>query len=154
MLDNEYVNNLLSYEDKKLLDEIICLSKEKKKLVLANEKVKTRIINSKYYLFDDLVTSLDKELLDIFLDKQGIDLLVNSNNFYTQINALINLENEIVIDVLTDEKILKKIYELCDDINHSFCFKNISFVQKMFDYIITNNLDLGAIFHCGNLAEI
>lgn len=153
MLDSNYINNLLEYDIDSLLDEINSLSKEKKKLVLSNEKVKNRIINSSYYyLFADFVESLDKELLDIFLNKQGIDLLVKSDNFYLQINALINLENEIAVDVLTNEKILKQIYEHYDESN--FCPKNISFVQKFFDYLITNNLDLGAIYHWGKLVDI
>ncbi len=153
MLGNNYINNLLASDIDNLLDEINSLSKEKKKLVLSNEKVKNRIINSYYYLFANFVESLDKELLDIFLDKQGIDLLVNSNEFYSKINALINLENEMANDILTDDKILKQMYEHYDESN--FCPKNIFFVQKFFDYLIANNLGLGAISYWGdNLAEI
>ncbi len=155
MLDNNYINNLLEHDDIDLWYEVKSLSKEKKKLLLSNEKVKNRIINSSYsYVFNYLVESLDKELLDIFLDKQGIDLLVNSDKFDPRIYELINLENEIADDVLTDEKILKQIYDRCDESDFSFRSKSIFFVQKMFDYIIANHLSFYTIYYCcDNLNE-
>lgn len=154
MLDNNYIDNLLNIEDKNLLNEFFSLPNEKKKLFLVNEKLKAKIINS-FYLFSSLIKLLNKELLDILLDQKGIDILLNSDKSFPKIYILLNFDTNIADAVLTNEKVLAKIYQRCDIFRLSFRTKSVFFVQKFFDYLINNNLNLSKIVYCcNNLNEI
>ena len=150
------IASYLNYKSRDLLNIILNSSVDNKKKFLVDFKIKDKFINdSDKYPFIWLVQSLDRELLEIFLDKEGISILLKSQDLEAKLNALVTLEVNVADYLLTDENILKAIYDNYNVLGSYLVNKNDYFVQKFFDYIINNKLNIEKIADCSqNLSKI
>ncbi len=149
------IDNYLSSNSRDLLNYLNECDPEIKKQLLSDSNIKKKIItDSDKYPFIWLVQSLNKELLETFLDKEGINLLINSSNLLDKLDALITLENDVVDHLLCDDKIIEQIYINYEELYTYLSTKSIEFVQKFFDQIIDNNLNINKLFCFKNLYQI
>ena len=98
------ITSYLNYKSRDLLNIILNSSVDDKKKFLSDFKIKDKFINdSDKYPFIWLVQSLDRELLEIFLDKEGIAILIKSQDLEDKLNSLVTLDVNIADYLLTDE---------------------------------------------------
>ena len=125
-----------------------CDSKLKRNL-LENINIKRKIIlDDNDYPFIWLIQSLNKEELEQFLDEAGIDILIESKKISHKLNAIITLENNINYEVLSNQKIIKKIIEYKNELDDYLTNVNIKFIENLFYYVVNNNCDFDIIFKC------
>lgn len=153
MLD---INTVLTYSICDLLGYIETCNLENKKVLLANEKIKAKFINGNSNIFITLINSLDRELLEIFLDKTGIELLLDSkkllslefilnNSFFRNtilngdydISQLIFKEINFGEDILKDKRFIEKLVNERDISKYRFMMNsleknnNISYLETI-----------------------
>ena len=132
-----------------------CDSKLKRNL-LENINIKRKIIlDDNDYPFIWLIQSLNKEEFEQFLDETGIDILIESKKISHKLNAIITLENNINYEVLSNQKIIKKIIEYKNELDDYLTNVNIKFIENLFYYVVNNNCDFDIIFKCSkNLCKL
>lgn len=125
MLD---INTVLTYSIYDLLRYIETCNLENKKILLANEKIKAKFINGNSYIFIALINFLDRELLEIFLDKLGIELLLDSNKLLSLEFILNNsyFRNTILDGNYDISQLIFKGIDLGEDI-----LKDKRFIEKL-----------------------
>lgn len=122
-----------------------------KENLLGDINVKRKIIlDNNYYLFIWLIQTLNKKELEIFLNFDGIEILVKSNNLSNKLIALITLESDINYEVLSNEKIIREIIKYKNELNSYLCNLNIKFIENLFYYVVKNNCDFDIVLNCSN----
>lgn len=139
----------LSLNNKDLFQYINCCSQKQKDDLLSNLAVKKKLILADDdYPFIWLIQSLNKQELEIFLNDEGINILINSTNISHKLNALMTLDNNVNYDVLSKPKIMQKIIDNRQELSTYLASVNVNFIENLFNYINNNSIDFNIILSC------
>lgn len=131
----------LSYEE--LKQYLLKASIEEKRIILSNDNIKKKLIcPEKRHDFTYLAQEDDNNIIPLLLDENGIEILVNSDNLFTKLNAILTSGMPYVDKILINKKIQELVLKNIEELQGYLYAINPIGAQKLLQYAIENKKNI------------